>query len=761
MPGAFPSSASPSPQASLSLATKKSYDVPVNFNDSTPKNGTPIKPDDEEMHPKQHQQSTAKPLEEARWLGFSSMAPHTEPPKHASKIAILQGTPTRTGPSDKSMGSPKFRFTFGREQSLELSPAAKKLMNEKREEANKIRELMIASGDGDDEASETSQRRFAMPKGKKGRFSEVHMEQFKKMDSIAAKASAFRADMSQFKAGVHTTDSQPDSIMIKTKSLKRSPSKAELDGPVANAGSSTRSLPPLPAAGSVTNLPRFNISKLPSSQDSRDSPSPTKRAKKQNNEDLSSGRSSAPSSHKPLPATPELGKMSTKAHNGTDISAFSSPTQASLARASSLKSIKHSKIPGPSFTHLSSTTPKHDKNIGRESSTPLLARSPAKASLFSLLASERKEGRTDALLNRSPIKGSLFKKTAVADEVTAEVVNKTPLLSRSPLKMSVSKIADSEAAEEKVVSSIPLLARSPAKVTLATTDSVADSPDKSTIMGRFNLLRTSPMKSILRSPQRLYSDDPAKIAAGTHLASPADVKLNKNRPIYSVAASLTPSGKRVDFSSSTKARDERSQSDKTSTSPEDTSPSRTRKVKRGSTAQATFVAYPSLPSTAVDKVLTSQQRRQTTAPTDFTFSTHGAGIVFGQSPNAPTTASNSARRSTIRHVSAEPQSAPPLAPATGSKKRKFDFENEHAADTETNGTASDKENEAKETDEGQERAAKRMKPSVRDSAPTKQATRLPTLGVKPKKTSKDGQDGKPKTISKARLNALAQPKRRV
>ena len=761
MPGAFPNSASPSPRGSLSVATKKSYDVTVNFNDSTPKNGTPIKPDDEEMHPKQHQQSTAKPLEEVRWLGFSSMAPHTEPPKHASKIAILQGTPTRTGPSDKSMGSPKFRFTFGREQSLELSPAAKKLMDEKREEANKIRELMIASGDGDDEASETSQRRFAMPKGKKGRFSEVHMEQFKKMDSIAAKASAFRADMTQFKAGVHMTDSRPDSIMIKTKSLKRSPSKAELDGPVASARSSPRSLPRLPTAGSMSNLPRLHTSKLPSPQDSHNSPSPTKRAKKEVNEDVSSGRSSTPSTHKALPATPQLGKMSTKAHGATEVNAFSSPTQASLARASSSKSVKHSKIPGPSFTHSSATTPKHDKNVGGESSTPLLARSPAKASLFSLLGSERKEGRTVALLNRSPLKGSLFKKTAVANEVAAEIVNKTPLLSRSPLKMSVSKTAESEAAEEKVVSSIPLLARSPAKVTLAKADSVSDSPGKSTIIGRFNLLRTSPMKSILRSPQRLYSDDPAKIAAGTHLASPADVKLNKDRPIYSVPASFTPSGKRVDFSSSTKARDERSQSDKTNTSPEGTSPSSTGKAKRGSTAQATFVAYPTLPSTAVDNVATPQQRRQPTAPTDFIFSTHGAGIVFGQSPNAPAAASTSARRSTIRHVSAEPQSAPPLAPATGSKKRKFDFENEHAADTETNGTTSDKENEAKEIDEGQERAAKRMKPSARESAPTKQATRLPTLGVKPKKTGKDEQDGKPKTISKARLNALAQPKRRV
>ena len=39
---------------------------------------------------------------------------------------------------------------------------------------------------------EHGDRKIAMPKGRAGRFSDVHMAEFKKMDSIAGHASAFR-----------------------------------------------------------------------------------------------------------------------------------------------------------------------------------------------------------------------------------------------------------------------------------------------------------------------------------------------------------------------------------------------------------------------------------------------------------------------------------------------------------------------------------------------------------------------------------------
>ena len=153
------------------------------------------------------------------------------------------------------------------------------------------------------------------------------------------------------------------------------------------------------------------------------------------------------------------------------------------------------------------------------------------------------------------------------------------------------------------------------------------------------------------------------------------------------------------------------------------------------------IEYPDL--TAAEPSPSPQKRRQTIAPSDFTFRA-GQSIAFGSSSPG----------STIRAVSAEPDL--PVVPPTakGSKKRKFDFENEHAAE--------EKEN-TPEVDEEEQRPAKRAKSAV--ASPIKpapgpaQASRLPTLGVKPKGV-KGMKDKRPSTISQARLNALAQPKKR-
>lgn len=149
-----------------------------------------------------------------------------------------------------------------------------------------------------------------------------------------------------------------------------------------------------------------------------------------------------------------------------------------------------------------------------------------------------------------------------------------------------------------------------------------------------------------------------------------------------------------------------------------------------------------------------EKHRQTVATQDFTFTSHGNAIIFGQSPNAHASVKTANRTSTIRHVSAEPQFAAQPAPATGSKKRKLQFENDQVIETEMELQLSDKENS---NEKEEERPAKRKKPNSSAQPVSKSATRIPTLGVKPKKTT---QEGKPKTISKARLNALAQPKRR-
>ena len=160
------------------------------------------------MHPKHIHQSTAKPREEARWLGFSNMPPATEPPKRNAKYVEAQATPSRTTRQENAFKSPDFTFTFRREQSLELSPEAKQLMDEKRAEALLIKEQMRSNGEGTQMSGDAFGRKIAQPKGKKSRFSELHDAQFQKMDSIAGHASAYRKDPSRLTAQTSGSRSQ-------------------------------------------------------------------------------------------------------------------------------------------------------------------------------------------------------------------------------------------------------------------------------------------------------------------------------------------------------------------------------------------------------------------------------------------------------------------------------------------------------------------------------------------------------------------------
>jgi len=759
--------------------------IPLNFGDTTPENTTPIRPSAQEMHPERHHQSTAKPMEEARWLGFSNMAPHTEPPKHSSKIATLQGTPTRTPTRKSNMESPKIQFTFAREQSLELSPAAKLLMSEKREEAAKIRAEMVASGEAEGmEGISAAGRRIATPKGKKGRFSDMHKEEFKKMDSIANHPAALRAAINKSSVNstpVHIqTEGQKVALASPTKSLKRSQSKAELD---EHQPYQQRSLP---RSSSKPNLGLQSASQLPRSHstktlgDDSEQSSPSKRVKRFEAQDVSIARPSSQHSEKASPATP--------ASKIVAFSKLATPTQASLARATSIKAVNTTKIPAPPLGLARSPSKPSLHAAAHEAtqqSTPLLSRSPSKASLFSrpaVKAPEEDGKPSSPLLLRSPLKSFVLKKTTEDGEPSSPQVTYPSLLSRAPRKGSVAKNHGPEASNNVPALSTPLLSRSPAKITMpvekseTATTSIPTTGSK--LLGRFNLLRASPMKSILRSPQRLYSDDPSKVAAGTHLATPPKIMKKASLADGTITASAQ---KRVDFSSSTKARYERAQSELSSTPTKAATPS-PRVAVAVEIPQPSTTAYPTLPSRDTTPMVSPQKRRQTATPADFTFRAGQHNIIFSQSPNAPP---SNKRASTIRHVSAEPKL--PSAPLTTAKKRKFDFENRDAGGSEKAGDMSDKENAGVGDEEVEERPAKRMKQSAPSPSPSpkksavgqaggqamqldakleeKKVTRRPTLGVKPKKGSEGAVKEKEKkassTISRARLNALAQPKKRA
>lgn len=846
MPGAFPGSPAELDTPTVPSKRIKTVELPK---DVTPKSAAPIEVPTEEMHPKHLHQSTVKPREEARWLGFSNMAPATEPPKRNNKLAEAQATPSRTtSKQEHAFKSPEFPFTFRREQSLELSPEAKQLMEEKRAEALRIKEQMKSNG-------ETAQlfggldRKIAQPKTKKSRFSELHDAAFKKMDSIANHASAYRKDPSRLAAPA-TTSKIP--AQTPSKSLKRSPSKAELDNAEATPSKT------VPRASSKTNIFQSGgqLKRAPSMKSLRDQTteeaSPAKRVKRVEIKEPSSTRPTSSSSsnsnsdkQSTQPSTPQHVKDSRQQPSYPILAHLSTPTQSSLARAGSVKSAKvTSKIPTSNLVRSPSKPDLTQTVKSPEDTTALMARSPVKGGPFSnnsaavsskpnpLEPSAKSDNDTAPLLSRSPAKGGLFsrmsavvtglgdtvdeKPKALMDAALARTPAKSaigrpsrpeqdlspspqkkepqaPLLARSPLKMSVAKSAVVEEDAEKQ-SSIPLLSQSPSKASQSYNPfapAATQSPEKKTggsLIGRFNMLRQSPIKSILRTPQRLYSNDPSKIAAGTHFATPP--KLGGDKKLHGQVPATAPVRKHVDFSSSTKDPDAL----KNITISDDSASPPAEDVPSAAKAEAT-ADYPKLPEIFSPVANpTPDRRRQTIAPGDFTFRA-GDCISFGPSSLAPP--ASGARLATIRHVSAEPDMIPSTIAASqkkrkfdfenkinlnpaelsptvtpGSKKRKFTFENDAIAKAAEPASTSDKENGGSDAaeDEGETRGKKRVKsvaPSTKVAPPKpapKTASRMPTLGVKPKAgaagAAKDEKKKSSTSISMARLNALAMPKRR-
>lgn len=811
MPGAFPGS--PNEQETPTGPSKrvKTAEQPKN---ATPKSSNPPEASAEEMHPKLVHQSTAKPRDEARWLGFSNMPPATEPPKRHKKLSEVQATPSRTTKKEHAFKSPEFPFTFRREQSLELSPEAKKLMEEKRAEALRIKGQMKSAGEIAQLSEDVLGRKFAQPKSKKSRFSELHEAQFNKMDSIAGHASAYRKDPTR----MATTAESKLPAQTPNKSLKRSPSKADLDNPEPTP---SRTVPRTTSKSDLSQLRRAPAMKN-LRDDTKGDGTPAKRVKRAETHDVSNARPTSNESDKSLPITPQHIKDSRTQPSYPNLAHLSTPTQSSLARATSVKSVKGtSKIPGPNLAQSpSKSNLVEPSKASPKAATPLLARSPSKAGslvhdqhsvgVASKPTEAKPQPMMDPSLARTPAKAGPHRSARPDQDASPSPQKKdpqVPLLARSALKMPVSKDEETEEKDDKQTK-VPLLSQSPTKATQEQnpfTAAVSQSAVKSTgngLIGRFNMFRSSPIKSILRTPQRLYSDDPSKIAAGTHFKTPP--KFGATSKLPGPPPATAPVRKHVDFSSSTMAREATKSATPSATPSEDATPPSSDDAPAES-KDVEAANYPSLPSVLSPVAEpTPDRRRQTIAPGDFTFRA-GDGIVFGPSSLAPPASAK--RPSTIRHVSAEPDIIPSgiaasqkkrkfdfenkinatpaeLSPTVtgGSKKRKFAFENDSVATSAEAASTSDKENggaveEAEE--ESESRPAKRMKPASKPAkglpkpapkpAPKPTASRMATLGVKPKPkpkpnastpAEKDEKKKPAKSISMSRLAELAMPKRR-
>ena len=218
------------------------------------------------------------------------------------------------------MNSPTFDFTFERPES-DLSAEAQKIMDSVREEAAKIKAQILEERakqehqDGEiDKVYGVQGRKLAKSTGKTGRFSDVHKQEFKKMDSIATHASTWK-------------NKAQGEI---TQSLKRSSEKAGLDD-----ATTPKSMAKSKSMRSLHFGP-------PESQDVR---SPGKRARHDVAQDVSSARPVSRDTNNSTQGTPVFHRYTTKFP-----SAITTPTKASLARSASVKSMKSSMIPSLSRT---------------------------------------------------------------------------------------------------------------------------------------------------------------------------------------------------------------------------------------------------------------------------------------------------------------------------------------------------------------------------------------------------------------------------
>lgn len=320
-----------------------------------------------DMNPKDGHQTTANPPHSGFRLGFADISA-----KDRRSLASIQNSPTVSRPHQSQsppLMSRSFEFKFVTESKL--SDEAQKLMENVRDEAARIKAQMLAEKneqDGkDDQAAQlggstgATGRRIAQAKGKAGRFSDIHMAEFKKMDSIANHVSSFRA--------------QPSFARPTTQSLKRSGSKAGLDEPerprTAGKGTPRKPAPFFMAPASAS--PFKSLSTTKNACSSFETPSSVKRMRHSESHDASgrgptssampdhvSKQSGAPLTKPPLPYSVFSPTESSLARSAsTKIPTLSPDKKSSLPRSNSVRSLKgvFEAVRAESAEVLSSPTP--------------------------------------------------------------------------------------------------------------------------------------------------------------------------------------------------------------------------------------------------------------------------------------------------------------------------------------------------------------------------------------------------------------------
>lgn len=272
------------------------------------------------MHPSKFHPTTAAPSSALK-LGFTDIDYTKDPAERAA--GLYQSTPSKM-----RMPSSDFTFRVARPSIARpsvndgLSTEAKQMMDELRDQAARIKVELAAQREQEklEEAAANDGRRIRQAKGKAGRYSAVHMAEFKKMDSIANHPSAFRAAPGRF-------------TPVK-QGLKRTQSKANLGEPesVQSKKHSTRPAPSSPR---------------------EQSESPIKRLKQKLEDDVSALRPvSRDASFIPRPKSSGNDSLHTAAPRTQTFSRLMTPTKSSLARTNSAKKPTISLVKTPSKPNL-------------------------------------------------------------------------------------------------------------------------------------------------------------------------------------------------------------------------------------------------------------------------------------------------------------------------------------------------------------------------------------------------------------------------
>lgn len=325
----------------------------------TPTAVKPLRMPVAEMHPSKVHPSTTKQPDSGLILGFNPMKKDAS--GNVVTESIAQSTPSKVkmvSATSNDLGAAGFDLSFAAQDS-QLSDEAKRLMDSVRGDVARIKAQMIHEKQqelhsctqvGSHKDGSGGERKFAKPKGKAGRFSQAHMAEFKKMDSIAGHASAFRA--------------APERLEPVYKPLKRTNSKMHLDEPEAADALSSAS----PAkGGSMIPLSRPDA----------------KRVKHRANDDTAAALSVSRDG-KPL----KNGAGASQAVTGKSAlpSALVSPVKPTIARSASVRSNKTAMPPAAPRTPRTEFNPRLKSHMPAMSNLrsilrrhqPLFSRDPAK-----------------------------------------------------------------------------------------------------------------------------------------------------------------------------------------------------------------------------------------------------------------------------------------------------------------------------------------------------------------------------------------------